>query len=158
MENKIVTGFGFLVALLLVACHGQDKPWQKNVEEEVRTMMNDYLRAVREKGLLGELGYLDSTDQFSWHPPGFDGPIRYDSVAFILRTTAGRYASISSHWDTLVITPASETSAIYYGDLTSDMTDTSGLVLQFRLREEGMVIKRPDGWKLVKGKTVLREN
>ena len=127
------------------------------VTSEVKGMLEAYLQAVNQNGLLAEFAFLDSTDQFSWFPPGFDGPISYDSVAAILKRTAGMYTSIHSEWDTLSIAPATKNSAIYMGEMTSVMTDTAGRVLNFRFKEEGSVIKREDGWKLLNGKSVLKD-
>lgn len=127
------------------------------VTSEVKGMLEAYLQAVNQGGLMAEFAYLDSTDQFSWFPPGFDGPISYDSVAAILKRTAGMYTSIHSEWDTLIILPATKISAGYMGEMTSVMTDTTGRMLTFRFKEEGSVIKREDGWKLLNGKSVLKD-
>jgi hypothetical protein len=159
--NRHVFQLRSFIAILLLSC--SQKPdvlteaESARVTEEVRTMLNDYQRDVSQDGILAELRYLDSSEAFSWHPPGFDGPIDYDSVAAILRTNDPSYSRINSSWDSLSITPVSKTNASYVAHLTTLMSYNDGHTDTFYLYETGNVIKRENGWKLLSGKTVLKK-
>ena len=118
-------------------------------------MMNDYYNEIKTNGLLAEFKYLDSSDDFSWTPPGYSASISYDSVANILRSNAGGIKSILNTWNSLEIHPETEKSANYIGIITSLVTDTSGKITNIKLIERGTVIKRKDGWKLLSGETSI---
>ena len=150
--------FLLLVTYLCFSCRS-DNIWFNSTAEEVKkeatTTLRQYHKDIAEKGLLAELNYLDSTELFSWHPPGYTGPIGYDSVVSVLNESAPLYLKIDHHWDTLTVLPATKSKVMYLGEVTSIITDTSGRINIHRYKEEGMMIKRADGWKLVSGKTVL---
>ncbi len=138
---------------VMISCNRSDHVWNEEsnrVAIEVRKTLNDYVRDVNATGPLAELKYLDSSKMFSWHPPGFTGPIDYDSVRTILieNTIAGIRSAVS--WDSLAIIPESNDKAKYAGKITAI---TNGDTIH--LKEEGNLIKRKDGWKLVSGKTVV---
>lgn len=143
-----------IVALsIIISCHRGDNVSNEEsnrVEIEIRQTLNDYFRDVNTNGPLAELKYLDSSKMFSWHPPGFTGPINYDSVKTILieNTIAGTRSTVS--WDSLEINPESQDKAKYTGKI---MAITNGDTIH--LKEEGNLIKRKDGWKLLSGKTVI---
>ena len=157
-SNSII----FLAAILLcLSCrqseNGLSEKSAANVREEVLSTLRQYHKDIRYEGMLAELKYLDSTDLFSWYAPGYTGPIGYDSVAGILAEMAPLYSSVSHRWDSLSVIPQSRTEASYSGTVTSSMTQRSGFTDTIRFREEGTMIKRKDGWKLVTGKTVVIE-
>lgn len=157
--SNIIT---FLFSLLLcVSCrqseNGLSEKSAGQVRDEVLTTLRQYHKDIRYEGMLAELKYLDSTDLFSWYAPGYTGPIGYDSVAGILAEMAPLYSSVSHRWDSLTVNPESRTEASYSGTVTSSMTQQTGYTDTIRFREEGTMIKRKDGWKLVTGKTVVIE-
>ncbi|MFA6517964.1 MAG: nuclear transport factor 2 family protein [Bacteroidia bacterium] len=146
-----------LVTLLLTLSCERSKPFsdedRKRIVNEVTQMLHDYQEAVADSGLTAEFAYLDSSSDFFWVPPGFSGPIDYDSVSKILKQNAPLFKSIESTYDTLRVVPLSKRIATYTAQLQSTMTDTSGKALQYTLVETGVVIKRENGWKLVSGQT-----
>jgi hypothetical protein len=154
--RKLTTAF---VLLAICACQQEksslSETEQVRVAEDVRQALNNYLAAVKKEGLTAEFSYLDNSEDFFWVPPGYQGPISYDSVAAILKVNAPLFKSIENSFDTLRIIPLSEGLAAYTTQLHSVMTDTSGKVSFSRLIETGVVIKRKDGWKLLGGQTSL---
>ena len=120
-------------------------------------MLHNYYKDINEKGLITELKYLDSSADFSWHPPGFEGPIPYDSAAAIIRNNAVVISSARLTWDSLTVIPVHRDTAKYTGRITSIVVDTSGYSDTLFLKEEGTAIRRKDGWKLLSGKTRLIE-
>jgi hypothetical protein len=59
--------------------------------------------------------------------------------------------------DSLIVFPVSRKEARYLGFVYSVLQDTSGRKDTVRLYEEGIMMKREDGWKLVKGKTEVKK-
>ncbi len=147
-----------MIFLLLVACKKPESTWTEEdaikVHAEVESTLREYHSDIERDGLLAELKYLDSTEQFSWFAPGFSGAIGYDSVVAILKVMAPMFPGIDHTWDSLVVTPVSYQEASYMGLVTSVMTDTAGTNDTVRFREEGKMIRRSDGWKLLSGKTI----
>jgi hypothetical protein len=125
------------------------------IATEAEAMLRDYHTQLAQHGLAAEFKFLDSTDQFSWHPAGYNGPINFDSVATTLRQLDDFYTSIQSKWDTLSIIPVSDTMATYTGEFTTKMTDVTGITDTYVMQETGTLIKRPDGWKMLTGKTTM---
>lgn len=123
--------------------------------DSVRHTLNNYFGDIKRSGLLAEFAYLDHSPAFFWVPPGYGGPISYDSVATILKRSAPKYRSIENVFDTLQIVPLNKELASYTGRLYSTMTDTAGNTARFSLLETGVMIKRADGWKLLNGHTSL---
>ncbi len=143
----------FIAPFLLIACNRGDHVWNEEsnrVAVEVRKTLNDYFKDVNADGPLAELKYLDSTASFSWHPPGFNGPIDFDSVKTILLQNAATGIRSVVSWDSLNIFPETKDKAKYTGRIS---VVTNGDTI--RLSEEGNVVKKEDGWKLVSGKTVV---
>ncbi len=149
------------VLLLAVSfsCKRGDSIWNDEtadiVRKEVTATLQQYHRDIEAKGMLGEIPYLDSSDEFSWYAPGYDGPIGYDSVVSVLTQMAPMYTKIDHTWDTLAVTPASEIQAIYTGVVTTIMMDTLGRTSTLRFKETGTIVRRKDGWKLQSGKTEM---
>lgn len=121
-------------------------------------MLNNYYKDINEQGLIAELKYLDSSADFSWHPPGFEGPIPYDSAAAIIRNNAIIISSARLTWDSLTVIPLHRDTAKYTGRITSIVVDTSGYSDTLYLSEEGVAVRRKDGWKLVSGITRRVDN
>lgn len=126
---------------------------KKIIIENVHQTLTNYCNDVKKSGLAAEFNYLDSSASFYWTPPGYSDSISYDSVAAILRRSASKYRSIDNTFEILEITPQGKELATYSGRLRSVTTDTSGKVMTFILIENGTMIKRQDGWKLLNGKT-----
>ena len=152
---KILVLFFFILSTL--SCKN-DHIWNEEsnkVHAEVKSMLHNYYKDINEQGLLAELNYLDTSEDFSWHPPGFEGPIPYDSAAPIIRNNAVIISSAQLTWDSLTVIPIHRDTAKYMGRITSIVVDTSGYSDTLYLSEEGVAIRRKDGWKLLSGKTIL---
>ncbi len=154
--------FTIVFAATLITCNPPEQPVAAPeaasadipaVVKAVRQTLNDYFADVRENGLTAEFGYLDSSADFSWIPPGYRAPISYDSVASILTQRAPFYSSISNSWDTLSILPLTNELASYSGRLQSTMVDTTGKSATYTLTETGVAIKRDGKWQLLRGQT-----
>lgn len=143
-----------LFIFLLFSCSRDAKRNNEQVED-VRNTLKNYYEAVAHSGLLAEFAYLDSSRDFFWVPPGFQGPVGYDSIARIIRQNAGALRSVQSVFDTLSVFTLSERFAGYSGRLHSVVTDTGGRRTEMRLVETGTLIKRQDGWKLYCGQTSM---
>ena len=128
------------------------------IVDGVQQTLYDYFGAIERAGLTAEFAYLDNSPEFFWVPPGYSEAISYDSVEAILKQSAPRYRSVVNTWNTLRIIPLHQTLATYTGQLTSVMTDTSGVSNTIELVETGVVIKRKDGWKLLCGQTAVMTN
>ena len=145
----------FLCALLYLSCKeaGISDSAAEQVRKEVRETLTNYHTEIRNEGLMAELKYLDTSAQFQWIPPGYEDPISYDSVVTILNRSVGLHGMIDSKWDSLTIEPISDTKANYSGIVSIQMTGISGEKSTAKLREQGVMIKRENGWKLLSGKT-----
>jgi hypothetical protein len=125
------------------------------VTEEVRQTLGNYYNDIRTSGLTAEFKYLDKSPEFFWVPPGFSCSLSYDSVAAILRQNAANYKAIDNSFDTLIIVPLGKDLATYTGRLKSNITDTTGKTETYLLVETGVLIRRPEGWKLLNGQTAI---
>ena len=126
----------FIAIVLLASCGNRTpltKAEQRQVAAEVEQMLKNY-----------------------WIPPGYSDSIAYDSVAALLKRSAPGFQSINNVYDSLEILPISNTSAMYTATVHSTKTDTSGKTTSHKLFENAMVIKRNDGWKLLCGKTTIK--
>jgi hypothetical protein len=128
---------------------------KKTVSDSVRNTLLRYNEAVKRTGLTAEFDYLDSSDDFYWVPPGFNGPISYDSVAILLRQNAQAFISIDNSWLRLDIRPLTNELASYTGKIKSIMKEKQGKESTTYLLETGIVIKRKNGWKLLSGQTMV---
>jgi hypothetical protein len=158
LMNALAPTICFVICLaLFTSCSSEklSKRKSKTIEAEAKAMLEAYHRDLALEGLPAEFKYLDSTDQFSWHPAGYDSPISYDSVAATIRQLDDFYTSIKSQWDTLAITPVADTLVNYTGAFTTTMTDITGFSESYAMHETGTLIKRPDGWKMLTGKTTV---
>jgi hypothetical protein len=128
---------------------------KKLIIDSITQTLNTYYDDIRAEGLIAEFRYLDNSAEFYWVPPGFSVAISYDSVASIIKQNAPLLKSVDNKWDTLRIDPFSHELATYTGRLHSIVTDTAGHVSETSLIETGVLIKRPDGWKLLSGQTAV---
>ncbi len=147
-----------LVAVLMMWCRQSASFTEKekvSVAEDVRRTLNNYYNDIRKSGLNAEFDYLDHSPEFFWVPPGYHGPISYDSIAAILKKNEGMFKMVDNSFDSLLVIPVSKKLATYFGRIRSVVTDTAGKVRNFSLVETGIVIKRKDGWKLLQGQTAI---
>ena len=152
--------FLFFILLLLTynSCrqHNNLTVDKKNeIIMEIKEMMTNYYDDIKTGGLLAEFKYLDSSNDFSWIPPGYSTGISYDSVANILKANSGGFKSVVNRWYSLEILPITENLVTYSGRINSRVIDTSGKITNTDLLESGTIIKRKDGWKLLKGRTTF---
>jgi hypothetical protein len=146
------------ISWCIIACNSSDsftKEERQAVTDTVRATLHRYYDDIKQNGLIAEFAYLDSSAEFSWHPPGYGGFIQYDSVAKVIRQNAGAIRMADNSWDSLTITPITKQLASYSGGIRSVVTDTAGNTDVYILTEKGQVIKRADGWKLLNGTTKL---
>jgi hypothetical protein len=147
-----------VILFLMVSCSSNGVLSEKEkamISNEVRTTLNQYCQDVKTSGLTAEFQYLDSSDDFFWVPPGYQGPIGYDSVSIILKQSAPRYKSIENTFESLKIVVLTSEIATYTARLKSHMVDSSDIISNFSLLETGTLIKRKNGWKLLNGQTSL---
>jgi hypothetical protein len=154
---RYITTLPILCVVVCIACNGAQLSKRKaaQITREATDMLHNYHKDLAAHGLAAEFKYLDSTDQFNWHPAGYDTAIGFDSVATVLRRLDDFYTSIKSHWDTLSITPLSDSMADYTGIFTTSMTDVSGITDTYTMHESGRLVRRPDGWKMLSGRTSI---
>lgn len=158
---NLINGLAIVFSIVVIIGCTKDSPKEtfvpSMVENEVRTTLNKYFEAIKEKGLTGEFDYLDNSEDFFWVPPGYASALSYDSVASILSANAPAFASIENRWEKLQIQPLNTTIATYTGQVHSTMIDTSGNKTEMQMIESGVVIKRADGWKLLNGQSRTME-
>ena len=145
-----------LTLLLLISCKQPTELTKKEKEElviTIRQTLDNYYNDIRKSGLLAELNYLDSSEDFFWVPPGYTQSISYDSVVSILKQNAPGFKYIDNSFDTLRIIPLTKELAAYTGKIQTTITDTINNQVTFSLIETGVLIKRADGWKLLNGQT-----
>jgi len=150
--------FILIAVLFLSACQEVDtftEDEKEAVRSRVKQMLDDYYSAIRTGGMMAEFGYLDNSPEFFWVPPGYSSWISYDSVATVLKANAPAFSSVDNVWDTLRVDPLTREYATYSGTLYTTMTDTAGTVTRVSAIETGVVVKRKDGWKLLRGQTSL---
>lgn len=153
-----IVSLALLTLLPLYSCQKADRltESEKNaLRDSVQQALYDYYEAIRNGGMRGEFGYLDDSPDFFWVPPGYSSAISYDSVAAVLNRNAPAFRLIENVWDTLRIDPLTRDYATYTGKFHSTMTDTAGHVTTVAGIETGVLIKRRDGWKLLRGQTAL---
>lgn len=148
--------FIFVAVLPWCACQKADTlsdGEKEAIRSRVKQTLNDYYDAIRAGGMMAEFDYLDNSYEFYWVPPGYSSWISYDSVAAVLKMNSPAFSSVDNVWDTLRIDPLTHEYATYSGTLRSTMTDTAGIVTEVAAIETGVVVKRKDGWKLLRGQT-----
>ena len=128
---------------------------KKEIEDTIQQVLNNSYSDIKVHGLTAEFKYLDSSNEFFWVPPGYSRPLSYDSVAAVLNRSAPALKAVENTFDTLHIIPLSRSIAIYTARIHSIVTDTQNQVTITNLVETGVLIKRPDGWKLHNGQTAI---
>lgn len=152
----------YLIAVFcLFSCQQVDKNFtdedKKQVEVEVNEMFAAYNKAVNEQGIVGELPYLDSSAEFFWVPPGYDGPINYAEVVSHAQQATAKFKRVKVAWQDLKIYPKTKDLAVYTGTLEFNTEDTAGITSHAILLETGVIVKHTDGWKLQSGQTALKQ-
>ncbi len=150
--------FILIAVLFLSACQKADtftEDEKEIIRNSVKQALNDYYDAIRTGGMMAEFDYLDNSSEFYWVPPGYSSWISYDSVAAVLKTNAPAFSSVDNVWDALRVDPLTREYATYSGILHSTMTDTADRAANVSMIETGVVVKRKDGWKLLRGQTAL---
>jgi hypothetical protein len=125
------------------------------ISKEVQNTLNNYYKDIALSGLMAELKYLDSSDDFMWVPPGYSAGVSYGSAAEAIRFNAQRFISVKSALESLSVFPISNTTALYTARITSVITDTTGKMHTVPSIETALMIKRPTGWKLLRGQSAL---
>ena len=158
-RKRLTAACAYLLLFLSFSCKNTTSSLsvsEKNaISDSVRYTLLQYNAAVKRNGLTAELEYLDSTDDFYWVPPGFGGPISYDSVATLLKKHAPAFISIDNSWLRLDIHPLTNELASYTGKIKSIVKEKQGEESTTYLLETGIVIKRKNGWKLLSGQTTV---
>ena len=161
MKQYLIISITLLLIIIVANCQPTspastfDKAARQRIEQEVRTMLEQYFDAIRAEGLEGEFAYLDSSATFFWVPPGYTSRLSYDSVATILRSRAPAFQKINFQWDDLYLDPLSPDIVSYNGIVKGSMLDTAGQQNLVHLIETGLLIKRADGWKLLSGQSAI---
>ncbi|QQR86043.1 MAG: hypothetical protein IPJ76_15760 [Flavobacteriales bacterium] len=144
---------GASVFMCTCAAHEAHRYEPQRIEAEVRAMFEQYANAQRSQGLRGELPFLDTSNAFFWVPPGYAGPIGFDSVRTIVERTAPTLRAIDPRWRALRIEPMNDSMAAYTGELEAVTVGMNDNTTRTTLLETGFVVKRADGWKLLCGQT-----
>jgi hypothetical protein len=145
-----------ITLLVFAACKQQQgitEAEKAEVVAEVRQTLKNYYDDIRKSGLNAEFKYLDNSSEFFWVPPGYTGPIFYDSVVSTIKRNAAMYKSVDNSFDTLHIVALSRRYATYTGRLHATMIDTNGQKNTYVMVETGILTRRADGWKLLSGQT-----
>lgn len=153
--------WGTLAGLLIAVqgCQFQQKAWdaeaRSQVASEARAVLEAYHAEICREGLLAEFAYLDSSADFHWQPPGSTIEIGYDSVTKAIRQNAMVIDSTCGHWLELNVDAVSWDSARYIGviEIWTRMANAETSIAS--LNEEGLMVKRKEGWKLLSGRTEL---
>ena len=154
---KMTQSYAFLFCLIFVfgCTPSTDLPGSEHAAKEVTEMLHKYHLAIAAGGLEAEFDYLDDTEEFFWVPPGYQSALDFDSVASVLRATDPAIAKTILEWDTLRVIPLRKDLVQFYGTITMISTDTAGVKTSGHLVETGLVVKRPDGWKLLNGQSAF---
>ena len=157
--DKLILLNALLASSLFVACKNPGEQLsaedKKTISATITNTLNDYYKAIKDRGLIAEFNYLDSSADFYWQPPGYESPVSYDSVSAFLQKTAPVLLSVDNSWQQLSVHPLTKELASYSGRIKSAITEMSGKQSITYLLETGIVIKRKDGWKLLSGQTSI---
>jgi hypothetical protein len=122
---------------------------------DVKLTLDNYYNDIRKSGLTAEFKYLDTSPDFFWVPPGYSNAVSYDGIVSAIKQNALRYKLVDNSFKKLQIIPHTQELVTYTGQLSSTLTDTAGRVSHYSLVETGVMIRRPDGWKLLNGQTSM---
>lgn len=149
----------FMIAIAVGACNVPAEKHDANAAKAaIGQMLDDYCKDVKAGGLLAEFKYLDSSADFYWVPPGFTSPLGYDTVSAMLRRNAPAYASVENKYEGVHVVSLVKDVASYTARVSSAVTDTAGNTSVMQLLENGVVIKRKGGWKLLCGQTSVLQS
>ncbi len=123
------------------------------ISHEITSVLNKYVQAISQKGLMAEFAFLDSSADFYWIPPGYAAALKYDSIKAIISGIAPGIKSMDNTYHSIQISPYSATYAGYTAHINSNSVDTAGNTNSTSLLESGTMIKRNTGWKLLSGHT-----
>ncbi|MFN8397857.1 MAG: hypothetical protein U0176_24785 [Bacteroidia bacterium] len=154
------TILGWLAILgALIGCQSPkskfDAKARERVVSESREALYDYHANICKEGLLAEFAYLDSSADFHWRPPGTEVELGYDSVSKAIRLNANAIDSTCGHWVSLEVEAVAWDTARYSGILEIWTRMANAETSMVRLLEEGLMVKRKEGWKLQSGRTEL---
>lgn len=159
--SSIKTTIYIVIAVLWVGCETTIPAKEKASFDaratslEAKATLEQYYLSIQEKGLSAEFDFLDTSSQFTWIPPGYREPLSFDSVRHLIEENAAMGTSIANTWDTLIVNALSPEIACYSGRFKSTVIDSTGFELVLTFTETGILVKRPDGWKLLQGQTAL---
>jgi hypothetical protein len=128
---------------------------KKKISADVIKTLHRYHEDINKSGLTAEIKYFDNSPNFFWVPPGYGSPINYDSVVNILTLNAPAFKSVNNSFVTLKVFPLTRNYITYTATIQSHLSDTMGMNPNNLLLETGVMIKRPDGWKLLNGQTAV---
>lgn len=138
----------------LFACDSPNSTFDSDaVVEDITTMLHEYHQAMNKDGLLAEVHYLDSSDQFFWVPPGADSKIGYEDVMEILTENSKHDPFMKFDWQQLHVEALSKELAVYTGTVRFETVNEHGDQFVSHILETGTLIKRFDGWKLLCGQS-----
>lgn len=153
MKCQILT---ILLLLSIISC-SQSTPLNEKavIVAQVQQTLDNYYSDIKKSGLTAEFKYLDNSPDFFWVPPGHSNSISYEQVSAILKENAPKFKSVDNSFETLQIVPLNKELATYTGKIRSTVKDLADQETTVTLVETGVMIKRPDGWKLLHGQTTI---
>ena len=142
---------------LLIKCGNRETssnvPDRKNIIASATKALQDYYEDMRTNGMLAEFNWQDSSSDYFWVPPGYSGPISFDSVAKEIRRIALLVKKVDVRWEKLEVLPLTAEYVTYTGRLSSTITDRTGRTTTNRFLETGILVRKQNGWKLLCGQT-----
>ena len=134
---------------------GPDSSDRNQIIVSANKALQDYYDDIRANGMLSEFNWLDSSSDFFWVPPGYGGPVNFDSVSKVIRRNAKAVKKIDERWEELKVYPLTSEYVTYTGRISSTVTDSTGKTVTDRFLETGILVKRDNGWKILSGQTDL---
>jgi len=145
------------LSLLLLSCRSSDRSTTNHdgVRGDVKSMIDSCYSDIHKNGLLAELKYLDSSNEFFWIPPGYLNYVGYDSIAAGIRRNAATLKSVDNHYDSLLVVPLASNQAQFAMRTVSTYVDIEGDTAQTAFIESGVLVKRGEHWKFLSGHTTI---
>jgi len=145
-----------LVFFLLFSCAQNDKQIvNADLQQEIKSTIDNYYNELRKEGLAAELKYLDSSNQFFWVPPGYMNYANYNVIAAAIKRNAALLKSIDNRYDSLLIIPLTKEYAQFVMRTISTTIRADGDSIKSAFIESGVVVRRKDGWKFLSGQTSI---
>ena len=149
----------FLIVLdffLLFSCAQNDKPIvTADLQQEIKSTIDNYYNELRKGGLAAELKYLDSSNQFFWVPPGYMNYANYNVISAAIKRNAVLLKSIDNRYDSLLIIPLTKEYAQFVMRTISTTIRANGDSIKSAFIESGVMVRRKDGWKFLSGQTSI---